>query len=118
MSTPVKGLFVVLTVFGFLGVVLAYNGIARMRLEAVPPFSEGLYTAVWSVPPPPESIITWCNGIPGRIIVWGSVVFVPVSSYMLFRRGLVLLSILLVMLWSAVCGGLGIWTWIFSLFAS
>jgi len=118
MSTTIKNLLVVSILFGMLGIVLTQNAISRMRHKGVPPFNEGLYTAVWSVPPPPREVVLSWDSLPGRIGAWSSVVVVPILfGYLFIRRGWLIVPFLLLGLWSACSGCFGIWTWTFSLFA-
>lgn len=120
MSTPasIKGLFAVAILFGVMGITLTYDAVARMRRDAVPPFSEGLHETVWMIPPPPHEFILSFDALPGRIGVWGSALVVPVfCGYLLFRRDWLVVSFLLLGLWSLSSGCFGIWTWLFSLFA-
>lgn len=116
MSTPAKGLIVLLLLFGIVGIALTYDAIGRMKNKAVPPFNEGLYTAVWSIPIPPREVILFCDSLLGRIGAWGSALVVPVLfAYFLVRRGWLIVAFLLLFVWSLVSGGFGIWSWTFSL---
>lgn len=116
MSTPAKGLIILLILFGIVGIALTYDGIGRMKREAVPPFNEGLYTAVWPIPIPPREVILFCDPLLGRIGAWGSAFVVPtLCGYFLLRRGWLIVAFLLLGVWSLGSGGFGIWAWTFSL---
>lgn len=117
MSRASKGLFVLVLLFSVLGTGLLYNGIGRLKRAGVPPFNEGLYTMIWSVPPPPLDLIRWCDRTLGRVIVWSSVMSFLILSLVLTWRGQwTMAAFLLIGLGGTISGFFGLWTWISSLF--
>lgn len=115
MSPSIKGLFGFLVFLSLLGVTLGYDGIATMRREGMPPFNTGLYTAVWSVWPPPQEMVAWSDTTLGRIVVWSGTLTAPVLFGMaLFRMRWWLLGLGGMTVWSLALAGFGIWIWIHS----
>lgn len=118
MTASSKFLFGFALVFGLLGVGLLYEGIGRMKRAGVPPFNDGLYEATWTVSRPPSEVIHWCDGLVGRVVIWGCALCLPALCALLaLRHDRIIVPALLMGLWSIAAGFLGIWTWLFSLFA-
>jgi hypothetical protein len=106
-------------VFGFLffinilGVIFGYIGIATVKHEEMPPFSGGLYTAIWRFKPPPENIVAWCDSSNGRIAIWSAVIVVPIIFWMaVFRLKWRVVGHGGNLAWSLLVFGFGIWVWI------
>ena len=113
-----KLLFSFCTGVSLLGLILGYSGIARLKRAAVPPFNTGLYTAVYSVTPPPSDVVRAWNSLPGRVsLVCLSVVTPLACGAAVFRFDWQIAGYFGLFLWTAFTGTIGIWTWIFSLFA-
>ena len=118
MKTSGAVMFAVAFLYGALGIGLLYDAIHRMRQAGVPPFNQGLYTAIWTVPPPPTGVIQWCDAWSGRILTVGSILCVPVlSAWLAVRHRWFLATWVIMGAWSIASGLLGIWAWIFSRFA-
>ena len=105
-------LLAVLSVFDFLGVLLGYEGIARLRQFHWPPFLEGLYTIIMAFWPPPNWLILAWDSSCGRTIMWsGSLVF-PAAAFILSigrERHFVVAALMLA--WTAASGIIGFWIW-------
>ncbi len=112
-----KVIFVAACLLGLVGVCLFYSGISRMKIAGVPPFNDGLYTAVWTIPSPSNGILKWCDLVYGRLVVIGSLILLPgFAGWIASKNQLYAASFFLVITWAIICGFFGIWTWIFSLF--
>lgn len=118
MPNHLKGLLVLATLFGWLGLGLSTDGISRLRRAGVPPFNEGLFTAVWLVPSPPPEWIQWAASLAGILVSGSLAIAIPVlAAWLLFRRDRPFSASCILCLWALPTGVFGLWTWIFSLFA-
>jgi hypothetical protein len=69
MNPSIRFLTLFVVAYGILGLGLLYSGIGRMHVKGLPPFSDGLYTAIWSFPSPPQEPIKFFDGRFIRITV-------------------------------------------------
>ena len=107
---------IVVVIYGIVGIGLLYSGIGRMHEKGLPPFNEGLYTAVWSVPSPPVEPLGFMDRGLVRSVVWGVMLLVGFGALwpaLVERYGS--LGFLVLFMWSSSFFVFGIWAWIFSL---
>lgn len=98
-----------------IGVLFGYMGIARMKQHKVPPFNEGLYTAAWTMRPPPQEIVAWCGSLSGTIaVIAGVFVFPAVLGTALFRLKWRVVGLGGMAVLSAAAAWLGFWIWIWA----
>ena len=101
-----------LGLFDFLGVLLGYEGIARMRKLHWPPFLDGLYTIAMSVMPPPDWLILAWDSSWGRAIMWGGCFLIPITAFILsIGRERHVLGTTMLLAWTVVSGIVGFWIW-------
>jgi hypothetical protein len=113
-----KLLFSFLVGVSLFGLILGYSGIARLKHAGVPPFNTGLYTAVYSISPPPGNVLRAWDSTPGRILLVCLSVAAPLAcAAAVYRFEWRVVGFLGLFLWAAFTGTVGIWTWIFSLFS-
>jgi hypothetical protein len=104
-------------VFGFLisvnilGVIFGYIGIAAIKRAKMPPFNDGLYTAIWRYQAPPDNVVTWCDSTMGRI----ALIAMPIIFWLaVFRLRWRVVGHGGNLVWSMLVFGFGIWIWIHS----
>jgi hypothetical protein len=113
MSAAAKGLFGLAVFLALLGIVLGQEGVGRMQRKGLPPFNEGLWTAVWPLPQAPAALVKWSATAPGKVTQWSLLVFVPALGIFLSRwASFSLVPLLLVMIWSVLQFGWGLWIWL------
>jgi hypothetical protein len=116
MPPSIRYLTLFAVAYGILGLGLLYSGIERMQGKRLPPFNDGLYTATWSFPSPPEEPIRFFDRGFIKITTYGATAAVfagTLWSIFADRRRILGFSILLS--WSSWFFFIGTWTWIFSL---
>lgn len=100
--------FGLLFFFNILGVIFGYIGIATMKHDGMPPFNDGLYTAMWSHKPPPTDVVAWCDSTKGRIVV----IIMPIIFWLAaFRLKWRVVGHGGNLIWSMLVFGFGIWIW-------
>jgi hypothetical protein len=105
-------LLALLTVFDFLGVLLGYEGIARLRRFHWPPFLEGLYTILMAFWPPPNWLILAWDSSWGRMVMWSGCLVFPVVAFVLsIGRERHFAAAALMLAWTAASGIIGLWIW-------
>ena len=108
-------LFYGFTLVCLVGVLFGYMGMGLMKQHKVPPFNEGLYTAVWTMRPPPREIVVWCGSLSGAIAVGvGIVVFPAVLGAALFRLKWRVVGLGGMAVISAAVAWLGFWVWLWA----
>jgi hypothetical protein len=115
-NTP-KLVFVAFALFGLLSIALFYEGIGRLKATGTPPFGEGLYSVASFLRCPPTALLVRLASPRWRIAVWLLGLILPVTAGVLsFRSKGPVLGFAILLLWAAVTGVLGFWTWLFSAF--
>jgi hypothetical protein len=99
--------------FDFLGLVLGYQGVARLRRLHWPPFhTEGLFTSAGAVWPPPDWLILAWDSPWGRAGVWsGLFLFVGAALFLSIGRQRYFTAAALLLAWTAASGVVGFWIW-------
>jgi hypothetical protein len=109
--------FAAAVLFSLLGVILGFDGVARLKEREAPPFETGLYKAIWEIPPPPTKLVLFLDSMTGRWSVWAAIVLGPGAAWAaLMRRDRPMAGLMVTGVWSAIAGLMGIWLWAFSLF--
>ena len=69
--------FYTCTLVCLVGVLVGFIGISQMKQHKVPPFNEGLYTAIWTMRPPPAEIVAWCDSRSGSVAIIAGLLAIP-----------------------------------------
>lgn len=111
-----KVLFVIVGLYGVLGIGLLYSGVGKMQEKGLPPFNDGLYSAVWSFPSPPVAWIEFADKGVSRVVVFvGTILILSITIRSRLQGRSTTVAFTSLFIWCSMLLFLGTWTWIFSL---
>lgn len=106
-----------LGLFNLAGVLLGYEGIARLRRLQVPPFFAGLGDVMAPYPPPPNWLLLGWASTCGQAILCAGCLLIPViSAALAFGKGRYLSGFTLAFVWTLASGVVGFRFWFDAIF--
>ena len=116
MFTTLKAITIFVVIYCLIGVSLLFSGISSMQEKGLPPFNDGLVSAVWSFPSPPRDLIEFFGEPYVSAIIWSISIFTSVASLLsVYANKYRTPTFTFFLVWSTFFFVLGIWTWIFGL---